>query len=224
MGHSFKALSPLDVQDISTRSHEAQTFVETQQSKKRWWIVSSSPQNRHVLSAIFFLLDKLSLVSNLLLLSSHKKVCTLGGILSPQIAGEWTGLTPLKLTTAYRDCTEYTPEEFRLQMNSSPSLEKEIELAMLQISYQRDMSWLDTVLLKVNFKSVPFHASATVMPFSFTILYRGQNWIARLELPNHWCSQNLTVLPSPIFQEYPNLAALHAQSTPFQKSEVSSSG
>jgi hypothetical protein len=82
---------------------------------------------------MFFLLDKLSPVSSLLLLSGHKNTCTLGSIFSPYTAGEGTGLIPLKLTIAYRDCTEYTLQEFKLQMIASQSLEKGIDSAILQI-------------------------------------------------------------------------------------------
>jgi hypothetical protein len=44
--------------------------------------------------------------------------------------------------------------------------------------------------------------------------------MAKLEVPNHWSSQNLTLLPSPTFHWYPIFAALAAQRTPFQKGET----
>jgi len=42
------------------------------------------------------------------------------------------------------------------------------------------MLYSETALLKVNFRSVPSHASSIVAPFSLPITYKGQNWMARL--------------------------------------------
>jgi hypothetical protein len=44
--------------------------------------------------------------------------------------------------------------------------------------------------------------------------------MAKLEVPNHWSSQNLNFLPFPTFHWYPTFAALAAQRTPFQKGEA----
>jgi len=50
--------------------------------------------------------------------------------------------------------------------------------------------------------------------------YRGQNWVAKLELPNQWSSQNLTFLPLPTNHLIPILAACKTHITPFQKGDA----
>jgi hypothetical protein len=77
-------------QNNFTMSHE----------KNQWCTLSSSEHNRHVLSLIWRLL-KLSLVSNLLWETNHRKTWTLGGMLKFQRARRKTGVIPLKLMTAY---------------------------------------------------------------------------------------------------------------------------
>lgn len=57
----------------------AQRACVTQQSKKRWSIVSGSEQNKQVLSDTSLLLAKLSLVSSLFLESNRRKIYTLRG-------------------------------------------------------------------------------------------------------------------------------------------------
>jgi len=79
-------------------------------------IDSFSLHRRQVLSLTVLLFAILSRVKSLFLDTSHKKNCTLGGIGNFQIELTNTGEIPLKLTTAYKDCTEYFPEELYAQI------------------------------------------------------------------------------------------------------------
>jgi hypothetical protein len=78
----------------------------TTHSKNKCWHDSNSLQKRQVFSTTFCLLGRLSLVRTFLLISSHKKNWTLGGIFSCQILGERTGVMPLKLIILYKDWDE----------------------------------------------------------------------------------------------------------------------
>jgi hypothetical protein len=66
---------------IPTNSEIAfQTKDVTEQEHKRCFDVSTSKQKTQVISATVLRLAKLSLVSDLFLLKSHRKTCILGGI------------------------------------------------------------------------------------------------------------------------------------------------
>ena len=114
--------------------------------------------------------------------------------------------------------------ELKVQIGESGSSVNTMDSAMLTISHHKSIKVEGKVLLKENFKEFPSQAFLIDLPFSLTSIYRGQNWIAKLELPNHLSSQNLILLPSPTFQAYPIWAACLAQSTPFQNGEAPLSG
>jgi hypothetical protein len=104
-------------------------------------------------------------------------------------------------------------------MASSSSL-KLISLTICSNSYYWSMDSLSTILLKVNFKFTPSHASLYVQPCSLTIKYIFQNYIAREHVTNHKSSQNLIFLPLPNCHLKPNLAALAAHNTSFKEGDA----
>ena len=93
--------------------------------------------------------------------------------------------------------------ELKVQIGESGSSVNTMDSAMLTISHHKSIKVEGKVLLKENFKEFPSQAFLIDLTFSLTSIYRGQNWIAKLELPNHLSSQNLILLPSPTFQAYP---------------------
>ena len=198
--------------------------MATQQSKNKWWIDSGSVQKRQVLSLKSFLLLRISLVKSLLLPSSHRKIWILGGTLNFHVVGIYTGTIPRKLSTEYRVCTEKTPLESYIQIILSISSLKFILLAIEHKSSHWSIRFWETDLLKVSLRLTPSHTWLIVAPFSFTMTYRCQNWIARLEVPNQWSSQNLILRPFPTFHWKPKRASLAASKTPFQKKEAPRSG
>jgi hypothetical protein len=105
-------------------------------------------------------------------------------------------------------------------MSSSSTSDNSRVSAMLTNYSHISINLLSTHLLKVHFKSTPSQSSAIVLPCSLTIWYISQNWIAKLDVPSHKSSQNLTFGPFPTFHLYPSLTAYAAQITPFQKLEA----
>ena len=81
-----------------------------------------------------------------------------------------------------------------------------------------------TPLLKEIFKSDPSQTSPMLTFFWSAMIYKFQNWVARLQLPNQQSSQNLIDFPSPMFHFTPNWASLQVQRTPFQKGKAPING
>jgi hypothetical protein len=109
--------------------------------------------------------------------------------------------------------------EVKLQIRASSSSLKLLVEANWTISCQTLPSLSFTVLLNVHFKLWPSHNSAMVLVFSFTMMSKSQNWIARLEVPSELSSQNYIFFPSPTLHLKPILAAFAAYIKPLKNWE-----
>ena len=80
---------------LRTSEITGQILLATQHSKNKWFTDSGSLQNKQVLSESSLLFARLSLVRIFFFVSNHRKICTLGGILTFQTEETYKGMTPL---------------------------------------------------------------------------------------------------------------------------------
>jgi hypothetical protein len=77
---------------------------------------------------------------------------------------------PLSVAIPYNDCTENIHVELYFHIRVSGTSLNITLLASWSNSNHKSITLLPTVILKVNFREVPSHASARVQPCSLTIV------------------------------------------------------